>query len=133
MLVWDDRYSVHIQVIDEQHKQLFDAVHRFSDAVQRDDGPEGFADLLGFLIDYSKRHFETEEAYFVSFGYDRAATHTEQHAAFIDIVQNYKRRFENDQLIVAAEVLTFLEAWLAEHVTTSDQRYVACFREHGLT
>jgi hemerythrin-like metal-binding protein len=132
MLAWNESYRVDIEVIDEQHKQLFDAVHRFSEAVQRDDGPEGFADLLGFLLDYGKRHFETEEAYFVSFGYDQAASHAEQHAAFVDIVQNFKRRFENDQLIVAAEVLNFLEAWLVEHVTTSDQRYVGCFREHGL-
>ncbi len=133
MLTWDDRFSVKVTVIDEQHKQLFGSARRFSEAMQRNESREAFAELLGFLIEYGKMHFQTEEAIFLQCGYEAAASHIEQHQLFLDIVQGFKLRFESDDLIVAAEVVHFLENCLVEHVTTSDQRYVPCLAAQGLT
>lgn len=132
MFQWDESYSVKVEAIDEQHKQLFDAVQRFSEAAENEEASSEFQRLLDFLINYSRHHFAEEEKYFEAFAYEHAESHAQQHRAFIDIVQSYRRRFEADELIVPQEVTRFLKNWLTEHVMSSDQRYVACFRANGL-
>lgn len=132
MFQWNESYSVKVEVIDEQHKQLFEAIRRFSDAVESDRAPAEFLSLLDFLINYSRHHFAEEEKYFEAFSYEETESHIQQHRAFIDIVQSYRRRFEDDALIMPQEVIRFLKNWLTEHVMSSDQRYVACFHKHGL-
>jgi hemerythrin len=131
MFRWDESYSVKVEVIDEQHKQLFEAVRRFSEAIESDQAPAEFLSLLDFLINYSRHHFAEEEKFFAAFAYEEAESHSQQHRAFIDIVLSYRRRFEADELILPQEVIRFLQNWLTEHVMSSDQRYAACFHEHG--
>jgi hemerythrin len=133
MLQWDESYSVRVRDIDEQHKGWFDAVNRFRAAVDSREAAQEFAKLLEFLIDYAELHFKTEEKYFDKFGYEGAESHKHQHRAFIEIVEGYKARFEADEPIVAEEVSAFLNRWLEEHILSSDMRYVACFRENGLS
>lgn len=132
-LRWDESFSVQVKGIDEQHKELFEAVEKFEQAV--DDGEElpALVKLLDFLIDYSRSHFALEEKYFDELSYEDAERHKEQHQAFIDIVQGFKRRFDDGDYVMPVELKTFLGQWLREHVITSDLRYVKCFREHGLT
>ena len=133
MIEWDESYSVQVRVIDEQHKKLFDAVNDFERAVSAGEGREAFTKLLKFLVDYSRFHFETEEKYFEKYEFELSEAHIEQHQAFIRIVETYMQRFEADDLLVPAEVQDFLNRWVTEHVLRSDQRYIECFRAHGLS
>jgi len=133
MLQWDDSYSVGVQDIDEQHKGWFDAINRFQAAVDSGEAAQEFAKLLEFLIGYAESHFKTEETYFEKCGYEGAESHRQQHRVFIEIVEGYKARFEADELIVPAEVSSFLNSWLTEHILSSDKRYIDCLHESGLS
>ncbi len=133
MIQWDESYSVRVEEIDTQHRQLFESVNRFEEAVEQEAGPEALLDLLDFLLGYAERHFATEEKYFERFGYELADSHCRQHEAFLHNVRLYKERYESGKVVLPVEVTTFLQNWMKEHVITSDQRYVPCFREHGLS
>lgn len=131
MLRWDESYSVQIESIDAQHKQLFDAINRFDEALEAGEGPAALLRLLGFLIHYAEMHFETEEALFEKCGYGEAEAHKEQHAAFLQNVKRYEARLEAGDIVLPVELTGFLDNWIREHVLSSDQRYVSCFKERG--
>ena len=62
MYEWTERWSVGIDTIDAQHRELFAAIN----SLLREEGTSGARDLakvLDFLEDYVNNHFGLEEIY----------------------------------------------------------------------
>ena len=62
---WKDEYSVGIDVIDEQHKKLFEISEVLANAIEINE----IKDILLFLENYMEFHFNTEEALMKKYGY----------------------------------------------------------------
>jgi hemerythrin len=78
-LKWDEKYSLGISNIDEQHKHLFDIVSKIYSLQESKDVKNNIKAILLELFDYIKVHFKDEEKFMASIHYPELAHHHELH------------------------------------------------------
>src|ERR1700689_907265 len=83
LFTWNDSYSVKVAVCDQQHKNLFDIINRLADAMRMGKGDEVVSKTVGELLQYTRTHFQQEEALLKRANYPQLAPHQEQHKKFV--------------------------------------------------
>ena len=87
-LQWDNEYSVNINLIDEQHKGLFDLLNDLYDAVVTGEGREETARILRELHDYAETHFSDEENLMGEHNFSGLDKHKSIHEGFVLKLKN---------------------------------------------
>ncbi len=131
-LEWEDKYSVGVQLIDNQHKSMFDTINLLIDMLSDPSNKGKLDEVIKRLVEYKRFHFATEEKYFDEFNYVDAEEHRAKHREFNDKLEEMVKKNEGDSMSLAYELVDFLEDWLLDHLMVVDQKYVSCFHEHGL-
>ena len=67
MIKWNDKYSVNISLIDEQHKKLFELINKANIVEKFSNNSKGIMGILDQMTEYALKHFETEEHYMKEF------------------------------------------------------------------
>ncbi|WP_425481181.1 bacteriohemerythrin [Desulfurispirillum indicum] len=123
--VWNDKLSVGIEHFDNQHKQLLSIVNRLASAVKKGEGKHVLAPTFEELLQYTTTHFRDEEAYMEKHGYRDIEHHKQIHADLVQQALSLKSKFDEGDLMVAAETLEFLKKWLSNHIPKEDKQYGA--------
>jgi hemerythrin len=131
-LEWDEKYSVGVVEIDNQHKRMFATINELLDSINNNTTSEHIGNVIESLIKYKIFHFETEERYFKEFNYDGAEEHKAKHQEFNKKLGELKEKYPDYSVDFAFELIDFLEDWLINHLMVVDQKYVKCFHDHGL-
>ncbi len=131
-LEWEEKYSVGIEEIDNQHKHMFATINKLLDIISTGSTKENLGDIIEALVKYKIFHFATEEKYFKEFNYEETEDHIKKHKEFNDNLTILKEKYPEYTIEFAFELINFLEDWLINHLMVVDQRYVKCFHEHGL-
>jgi len=131
-LEWEAKYSVEVAEIDEQHKAMFATINLLIDAIGASPTKEKLSEIIARLVQYKRFHFETEENYFKKFNYEGTAEHVKKHHEFNVKLEEVQKKCGDDVLMLAYELIDFLEDWLINHLMTVDQEYKECFKAHGL-
>lgn len=131
-LVWDDKYSVGVLVIDNQHKEMFKTINELIETLEGMPTKEQVDKIIESLVAYKKFHFATEEKYFDEFGYEGSADHMAKHQEFSKKLETLMIESKGDSVDLAFKLVDFLEDWLIDHLMVTDQKYVECFKSHGL-
>ena len=129
---WNEKYSVHIEEIDSQHKKIFSIINRLHDAMKARKGKEVIGNLLGELVDYTYYHFATEEKYFRLCNYPHFDVHKSEHDLMRSLVADLKRKFDANTEMIIIEVMELLKDWLSDHVLGSDQKYGSFLNKQGI-
>jgi hemerythrin-like metal-binding protein len=129
---WNQSYSVRIEEIDLQHKKLIGMLDHLIKASDEHNAKSVIKEILDNLVDYTVYHFNSEERYFDKFGYQHAAEHKAEHKQFVDKVAVFVNDYNEDKVLLSADIMMFLSNWVQNHIKGSDQLYSACFLEHGL-
>lgn len=132
ILKWEDKYSVGVKIIDEQHKQMFNTINELIKILDTVPTKVQLDELIGRLVVYKKTHFATEEKLFEEFGYELKDEHHAKHMEFNSKLDALIAECGDDSMLLAFKLVDFLEDWLIGHLMNEDQKYVACFREHGV-
>ncbi len=130
---WDEKYSVGVTVLDQQHQQMFRTINDLVNIIQGVPEKERVNSLLDAIIEYKRVHFATEEGYFKEFNFEGAAEHIAEHQKFSETLTKMKEQYADDTIGLAFALVDFLEDWFAQHLLHTDQKYKECFRAHGLT
>lgn len=130
---WSDELLTGFSDIDAQHRELFARVANLHDAAQRGDLSAARATLL-FLEHHVLTHFSDEERRMRAAGYPRLTEHVAEHEAFVRDFLRRKAEYEVDPSLVllVANLSQWLDAWLHNHVCTTDAdmaRYLRATRE----
>ncbi|MFZ2152512.1 MAG: bacteriohemerythrin [Microgenomates group bacterium] len=131
-LEWESKYSVGVKVIDDQHQKMFATINSLISTINTMPTKDEVMKIITSLIEYKKFHFATEEKYFTEFNYEGAADHIAQHQEFTKKLSAIQQQAGDDYLLLAFELVDFLEDWLIGHLQTSDRLYIDCFLSHGL-
>ncbi len=127
---WQDKYSVGVDAIDQQHRELFAIANRLAVAVDSQAGPESAANTMHEMCEYLDRHFRDEEQYLAK--HPDFDEHNLIHLEFIEKTLDFQIRFSDHDPDLNREILAFLMRWLTEHIMKTDKRYFSYLREHGL-
>jgi len=124
LMTWNDRLSVGVKVLDDDHKKLVGMINQLFDAIQSGHGKDSLAKILDGLVDYTKVHFAREEQLFVQTGYAASADHKKEHDDLTRQVLDVQRKYKAGASgILSLEVMNFLKNWQINHIQGSDQKY----------
>ena len=133
MIQWNDSYRIGVDIVDEQHKVLFNLAEEAEEMMKLPDHLDKFdeiVDIVTSLRDYVKYHFEEEEKILLDIGYKKFFSHKVEHQDFIDYI--YKLDLEeidqhqNEQIL---ELLHTLYHWLVDHVLVQDTHWAQIYKE----
>ncbi len=79
MIEWDDKYSVGISIIDNEHKKLIGIMNKAIVLEQNSSNPKEITEVLNEMNKYAQTHFATEETYMVKFNYPDYEQHRKEH------------------------------------------------------
>ena len=121
---WDDSYLVGVDLIDDQHKELFKRINDLIKANKNNKGKEKIVETLEFLADYTEKHFSDEEELQQKYEYPHYDTHKDIHADFVQEIKDFKNDFESGN-VNTAQMMKFnkrITQWLVNHVKGIDQK-----------
>lgn len=149
LLVWRDQWLLHIDPMDEDHKEMVRLLNRLADNVKHPidtDKNHPLIDhqdisvheivLIRFdaLITHIRKHFAREEEFMSSISYPDFLEHKREHTVQMSYFTSLRCTFSNgcannlDQ-----EVLHEIKMWFLDHVFGEDQEYANFFRESALS
>ncbi len=125
--MWKEKYKVGVDLIDEQHKELFKRLSNFIAIVQNevswDEKIDTVKETLVFMQDYVVFHFDAEEELQEKISYPKIEEHKKIHADFKDMIDDYVRLFQKEGFTEEKiqELSAKLMTWLIMHVGKIDQ------------
>lgn len=132
--LWNDKLSVGVPLIDQQHKMLLKHLAELSEAVESHHGSSEIAGTLDFLVDYTDFHFSTEEKHMKANGYPKFEQHLAVHEGFKKTLANLGEDFKEEGATpsLAEAINTLLINWLLKHIEAVDQELGAFLGEKGV-
>jgi len=121
---WRDSYSIGVEMVDKQHKELFDAINRLLDSCAQGKGSEEVINVVNFLTEYVVKHFSSEENLQKRYGYPQYDEHKKMHDNFVKDVENIKKEIEMHG-VSQKTVITVnrkIVDWLTGHITSVDRK-----------
>ena len=132
MIEWDDKYSVGISIIDNEHKKLIGIMNKAIAARQHSNNSEEIIEIINEMNKYALTHFADEEAYMVQFNYPDYEQHRKEHQGFSIETMAFLDSATKGDCQLACEILEHLKNWIVHHVQGTDRKYIDCFKKHGL-
>ena len=129
---WSEKFSVNIEELDNQHKNLFGMINTLHEAIITRKTSKAHEDIIKDMVQYAQAHFKTEEDYMKRYEYPFFPNHKAEHELFSKKALELQSRMENRGFILPLETLNFLRDWWKEHILSSDKKYSKFFTEHGL-
>lgn len=136
-MMWKDKYKVGVELIDEQHKELFKRLSEFIQIVQtKSDWNERLdkvKETMEFMQEYVVFHFDDEEAYQKEINYPDYELHKEVHRKFKEGINDYVEIFQRGGFTEEKiqEFCAKLMTWLIMHVGKMDQKIGEYVRKKG--
>ncbi len=129
MVKWEDKYSLGVESIDEQHKELFQIANRIYELLKNEmilDKYDHIMEIIDELKNYTVDHFKDEEEYMKSIGYKKFLSHKVAHTDFLDKMENIDvNKIDNGHNEYLLSILDFVCLWLIEHIMKEDKLIVA--------
>ncbi len=130
---WLPDYSVRIQAIDDQHRELVNILNRLFIAVSRREGDSVVAGILDSLMSYTQTHFALEESLMRQAKYKDLEPHIAEHRLLIAKLDTLTKKYLLEEKPIYFEMLSFLKSWLREHIQGVDMKYSAALLQAGFS
>ncbi|MPM29182.1 Bacteriohemerythrin [bioreactor metagenome] len=121
---WTPNLSVGVGMIDDQHKTWFEKAEKLFEAGKNNQAKEYVGELLGFLDDYTKKHFADEERYMLSIKYPGYEDQKKAHTAFIAQLTKLRTDYSTSggNLLVILNANQMVVDWLTKHISNMDKK-----------
>ena len=129
LLQWKDQYSVGIDAVDHEHKELITLINLLHDELKSKGDVISIRAFFGDLFTGISAHFALEERFMREHRYDQFSQHKADHERLLDEIRDIMDDFEDDE-IASAELGTKLDAWFSRHFETHDARLHKALGSH---
>ncbi|HCR43202.1 MAG TPA: hemerythrin [Ruminococcaceae bacterium] len=118
-------------LIDSEHRQLFDAINKLLDACTVGHGRAEIGEALDFLNSYVNKHFSDEENLQLKYRYPDYPNHKKYHETFKKVVQGLvdEYRQQGASIDLVAKTNTSVAGWLLNHIKKEDVKVAAHVRK----
>lgn len=131
LINWEDRYSVKISKFDEQHQKLVGMINQLYEAMKVGKGQLELGKILEDLVDYTRKHFASEEALMLKHGYPNYTQHKASHDRLTQQVIEFKHQYDEGKIGLSVQMMNFLKEWLVNHILDEDKAYSNFFEAKG--
>ncbi len=123
VFVWKDGYSIGVEEVDAQHRNLFHMANRL-----QDDLPPGeLEELLMELYRHTREHFKAEEALMRDSAYPYYLEHRGQHDVLLEDLNRMAAEVVKDSSRLPA-FRDLVADWVKKHILNHDQGIAAYLR-----
>jgi len=124
MTIWDEKMLIGVPEIDEQHRNLVNALNELLAACENGNGQDSILKTFIFIVGYTKVHFADEEELQVKYDYPYLDEHRELHKDFTATVTALLEDFEQDRSTHAliAKTSEMLTDWVVNHICIEDKK-----------
>lgn len=136
---WCKEMECGIQIIDEQHQELFRIVREIEQLIMngcKNATPKQLLDIVCELREYISYHFYTEENLMARFQYPKLAFHMAGHMELKDYILNIDlSALAKDPNHVLVLIKEHMQEYLFNHLLQEDRdlsRYLAPYAETGV-
>jgi hemerythrin len=123
---WDNKYSVGIPLIDEQHRTLIEntnALYQGCRTGSEEEKKNYFFRAVKSVVDYTKFHFSAEERMMENIHYPQFAAHKREHEAFVQRLLDDVKNYQEGQKFAPNNFVRFLRDWILSHIAVEDTKY----------
>ena len=128
---WNDSYSVGIKSMDDQHKKLVAMANQLHEAMIAGKGKEVVEPVLNEMLDYTRKHFSTEEKLLEKYNYPGLGEQKREHEAFFNKVTEMQAGLKAKNLTLSIDISQFLRSWIGTHIQGIDKQYGAFLNSKG--
>jgi hemerythrin len=131
--VWSKDLETGHPLIDQQHKELIQAINNLLTACMQGKAKDALHPTLDFLLSYTKRHFGDEEVLQRQSGYPDHPNHKKMHDGFVKFVDELvqKVKAEGANAATVNKITTGVGDWLVNHIKKEDTKVAAHIRSHA--
>jgi hemerythrin len=121
-LKWTQDFSVGVDKIDSQHKELFERINNLDAAMRQGSAKEEVVRLIEFLDKYVIIHFGTEEKHMTDYNYPGYSLHKAKHDWFKKEFSDIQTKLDTGGITPDLIVLSnnLLITWFSNHIRTID-------------
>jgi len=130
LLHWEDRYSVGIDAVDHEHRQLIDLVNRLHDQASARGSKVAVLGFFGDLFKAISAHFALEERFMREHNYDQLVQHKNDHERLLDEIRDLMEDYETTDVFDEQLLAQRLDAWFSRHFESHDARLHQALGHH---
>lgn len=119
IIEWDERYSVHHELLDLQHQDLFSLANAVQSLDPNNANKAELSKLFKEFFDYMAKHFKEEEAYMRSLDYPLLEKHQKLHESIIEGMTKILKE-KKGVLELQNSMKMIAKKWLVEHILEND-------------
>jgi hemerythrin len=131
-IIWNDDFSVGVEELDRQHKQIIDIINSLVDTPRIILKYKNVSSVLMELTNYVSDHFLLEESLLQENGYPNLLEHSKKHTVYSDKIAGFIQDSLDNKNEVPHELIEFLTDWWTMHILHEDMQYKAFFEEKGV-
>lgn len=122
---WNPDLSIGIDLLDSQHKEIFEKANAFFIANKVGAPSKRLAECLEFLEQYVLYHFQAEEAFQAEKGYPKRREHQAMHQALLIQFKFHSTALygSNFSQISIDGFYKFLREWIEAHILREDTKF----------
>ena len=130
LLHWEKRYSVGIEAVDHEHRELVDLVNRLHEQAKAQGSKVAVLGFFGDLYKAISAHFALEERFMREQGYDQLSQHKGDLERLLDEIRDIMEDYEVSDLFNERLLAQRLDAWFSRHFETHDARLHRALGHH---
>jgi len=130
-LEWSTSHAVFVTEMDDEHKQIFQALGALEEALSGRTPVSEAGQLSQILLRRIDDHFAHEERLMRAARYYSYPWHKRKHDNARKLVGQYVSRIGRGEFEVGGELIGYLRAWLDEHTRLPDTMLGAFLRNHS--
>ena len=126
MLEWNEKFSVGVKKIDDQHQIFFDLINKLEGLTSQKNFLDSLPRLLNEIVEYATLHFKTEEKLMAEISFPNLTKHHELHETIKkDIYLECKKVIEKEPTTMDIIWLyNYLKEWVKTHILEEDRKYI---------
>ena len=128
---WDEKLSVGIKEIDDQHKKLVGIINTLYEAMRNGQANTVLKDSLNELVKYTIYHFSTEENLMNINKYPESLIQINAHKDFTVKISELQIKLNEGAVFLSVNTFTFLREWLTKHIMETDKKLGKFLKENG--
>ena len=130
LLHWEKRYSVGIEAVDHEHRELIDLINRLYEEARARGSKVAVLGFFGDLFKAISAHFALEERIMRERGYDQLVQHKNDHERLLDEIRDIMEDYEMTDLFDEQLLAQRLDAWFSRHFESHDARLHQALGHH---
>jgi len=122
LLTWKSEYSVGIEAVDLEHREMIELINELYDEMSDKKNPESIEHFLGDIHATISAHFALEERVMQRSNYSEYEDHKDDHEELLDQIRDLMDSFDSDPDSGLSLLQERLSDWFGSHFSTFDAR-----------